>query len=65
MAERKRSKDGVKETEKVLGAEGTISQQGRAGGTLERKIGTRDEKKRAYERPAGVTRVTGKDERED
>ncbi|MFO7854574.1 MAG: hypothetical protein R6V44_05050 [Paracoccaceae bacterium] len=38
---------------------------GRAGGRLARQIGTRDELKRAFERPAGVTRVRKSDERED
>ena len=48
-----------------MGAEGTISQGGREGGRLARKIGTKDELKRAQERPAGVTRVTKSDEQED
>ena len=42
----------------VFGAKGTISQAGRSGGRLPRDIGTRDELKRANERPAGKTRVT-------
>ena len=63
MAERKRSKDGKKETEELLGAEGKVDQQGRSGGNLERKIGTRDEAKRVTERPAGKTRVQGEDKR--
>lgn len=49
----------------VLGAEGEISQGGRSGGRLPRDIGTKDELKRAYERPAGKTRVQKEDERED
>lgn len=58
MAERKRSNDMSRDTEKVLGAEGGVSQGGREGGTLARKVATLDEQKRANERPAGKTRVT-------
>lgn len=63
MAERKRSKDGTKESEEFIGKDVGISHQGRAGGDLERDVGTQDEEKRAREKPAGVTRVTGKDKR--
>lgn len=49
----------------VMGARGTVGGQGREGGRLARDIGTRDELKRATERPGGVTRVTKKDEPED
>ncbi|MDW4499836.1 hypothetical protein R5H30_17720 [Sulfitobacter sp. D35] len=56
---------GDRETDEVLGAEGAVSQGGRAGGRLARKIGTRDELKRAFERPAGATRVTKSDEKEE
>jgi len=35
---------------------------GRAGGNLQRDVGTRDEMKRAFERPGGKTRVRKKDE---
>ncbi|MFT7026841.1 MAG: hypothetical protein ACJAVS_001061 [Paracoccaceae bacterium] len=45
-----------------LGAEGAISQAGRSGGRLPRDIGTKDELKRANERPAGKTRVKKADE---
>lgn len=62
MADRKRSTDMSRDTEKVLGARGTISQGGRVGGTLARDIASRDERKRAAERPAGATRVTKADE---
>ena len=65
MAERKRSNDGTKETEEILGARGTVDQAGREGGRLARQVGSRDEKKRAYERPAGTTRVTGSMKEED
>ena len=65
MAERVRSKDGSRDTDKVMGAEGETDQQGRQGGNLQRDIGTRDELKRATERPAGDTRVTKADEKED
>lgn len=42
MAERKRSNDGERETEKFIDDTETPGQQGRAGGNLERKVGTRD-----------------------
>ncbi len=58
MAERKRSKDGVRETDGILGERGTVDQAGRKGGRLSRRVGSRDELKRAVERPAGATRVT-------
>ncbi|MFO8125460.1 hypothetical protein [Yoonia sp.] len=45
----------------ALGAKGSISKAGRSGGRLPRDIGTQDELKRAKERPAGKTRVTGSD----
>ncbi|MAQ44670.1 MAG: hypothetical protein CL812_02235 [Confluentimicrobium sp.] len=65
MAERMRSKDGHRETEDLFGAEGEISHQGRAGGDPAKKVATRDEEKRATERPASATRVTKSDEKED
>ncbi len=64
MAERHRSNDMSKDTDKILGDKDETSQQGRGGGELARKIGTQDEEKRAKERPAGVTRVTGADKKE-
>ncbi|MFW8592842.1 hypothetical protein [Cribrihabitans neustonicus] len=65
MAERKRSKDGHRETDDLLGAEGTVSHQGRTGGNLQRDIATEDEEKRAKSRPAGATRVTKSKEQEN
>ncbi len=65
MAERMRSKDGKRETEEMLGETGDPALAGRAGGDLARRIGTEDEKKRAFERPAGATRVTKEDEGEE
>lgn len=65
MAERKRSTDGSRDTDRVLGDQGEVSQQGRKGGELQRKVGTRDERKRSEERPAGATRVTKADEQEE
>lgn len=65
MAERHRSKDGKKETDEVLGEPGTTDQKGREGGRLPRHLGSRDELKRATERPAGKTRVHKSDEQED
>lgn len=63
MAERHRSKDGSRDSDWVLGEKGPVGQQGRAGGTLQRDIATRDERKRATERPAGKTRVTKSDKK--
>jgi hypothetical protein len=64
MAERIRSKDGSRDTDDILGAKGDVAQAGRSGGRLARDIGTQDEEKRAFERPAGATRVTKSDEKE-
>lgn len=63
MAERHRSNDGSKDSEKILGDTTRISQQGRSGGDLQRDVAAQDEEKRAKERPAGATRVTGQDKR--
>ena len=63
MAERHRSQDGTKETDAYLDDSDTPAQQGRAGGGLERKAGTRDEKKRAEKDRPGATRVTKADEK--
>ncbi len=65
MAERKKSKDMRRETDEVLGEKGDVSHGGRAGGRLARVIGSKDEEKRAKERPAGLTRVTKSIEDED
>lgn len=62
MAERHRSKDGVSETEKFMSEADDIDHQGRAGGDLQRDIGTQAEKKRV-DKPEGGTRVTGEDKR--
>lgn len=62
MAERHRSKDKSRDSDRVLGEEGSVGQQGRTGGSLQRDIASEDEKKRAFERPAGRTRVTKSDE---
>ena len=61
MADRIRSKDGTRETEAFVGDADTPSQQGRAGGGLERDVGTRAEKERA-EQGEGITRVRKGDE---
>ena len=63
MAERLRSKDGHSETEEILGDAETPDQQGRADGQLNRRVGTRDEKRQAVEENPGVTRVRGQDRR--
>lgn len=62
MAERKRSKDGVRETEQHR--EPDAGSPGRAGGNLARNVGTRDELKRAREDPAGATRVRKSEEKD-
>lgn len=65
MAERRRSRDGTRETERFTKAPATPGQQGREGaGDLPRDIGSRDEQRRAEEGEAGVTRVRKSDERE-
>ena len=65
MAERKRSSDGTRETDRFTEGGHTPGQQGRGGaGDLPRDIGTRDEHRRAEEGEAGVTRVRKSDERE-
>ena len=61
MTERKRSTDGRKEAQEIAD-EAEIGHQGRAGGRLARQVGTRDELKRAFEQPAGATRVRKSDE---
>lgn len=53
------------ENDPALGRSGGAGQPGRAGGDLARKVGTRDEQKRAFERPAGPSRVRKQDERKD
>lgn len=63
MAERHRSKDGVKETERYISEADDIDHQGRDGGALQRDVGTKDEKKRGVEKPEGHTRVSGEDKR--
>ena len=65
MAERHRSKDGSRDTDRVMGETGSVSQGGREGGALPRKKGTKDEMKRATERPAGATRVRKGDEKDN
>jgi len=62
MAERKRSKDGTRETEQFLDDAPTPSQQGRAHGNLERNVGTRDELDNA-EQGKSTTRVRKSDEK--
>ena len=47
MADRYRSRDGVQETRQFIDDANTPAQQGRSGGNLERKVGTRDLLKRA------------------
>ena len=65
MPERQRSKDGHRETEEILGDKPenleAPDHQGSAGGELQRKVGTRDEKKRLDETSAGATRALAQD----
>lgn len=64
MAERHRSNDGKQETKEFLDDADTPSDQGRAGGNLERKVGTRDTLKRTDKGDdAGATRVHKSDEK--
>lgn len=64
MAERHRSKDGTQETKEFLDGADTPSDQGRAGGNLERKVGTRDTLERTDKGDdAGATRVHKSDEK--
>ncbi len=62
MADRKRSHDGKQETKDYLGDAPTPGQQGRADGQLQRRVGTRDEEKRAEQDNPGITRVRKADE---
>ena len=65
MAERHRSKDGKSETRDVLrdtpAGAAAPSHQGRAGGEMQRKVGTRDEEKRHDATSAGATRPQNQD----
>ncbi|MGR3756146.1 MAG: hypothetical protein ACU0AT_02815 [Tranquillimonas sp.] len=62
MAERQRSRDHTRDTDAFTDGPDTPEQGGRAGGNLERSVGTRDEKKRADQSRPGATRVTKEDE---
>lgn len=53
------------ETKEYLGEADIPGEPGSAGGKLQRKKGTKDEQKRARERPAGATRVHKSDEKDD
>ena len=65
MADRKRSQDGKRETDRFTEGPATPGHQSRDGeGVLPREIGTRDEKRQAEEGEAGVTRVRKSDERQ-
>ncbi|MCR8825996.1 hypothetical protein [Pseudosulfitobacter koreensis] len=63
MADRHRSNDGKQETKEYLDDAETPSDQGRADGNLERKVGTRDTLKRTKDDNAGATRVHKSDEK--
>lgn len=64
MAERNRSKDGRNEAQEIAES-AEAGHLGRAGGRLARQVGTKDELKRAFEQPAGVTRVRKSDEKDE
>ena len=61
MTDRARSSDGTRETEEFTSDLDTPSQQGRAQGNLERKVGTRDELRQAKQGDV-KTRVHKSDE---
>ncbi|MEM8577979.1 MAG: hypothetical protein AAGF60_09035 [Pseudomonadota bacterium] len=63
MAERHRSQDGTRETEEFT-QDDTPGQQGRDGGQLARKVGTRDLLRQATEGDV-TTRVRKSDKAED
>ncbi|AJE47226.1 hypothetical protein [Celeribacter indicus] len=63
MAERKRSADGTRETERLTGTPGEApAQGGREGGTLGARVGTRDEAKAVEQGTPTTTRVRKSDE---
>lgn len=61
MAERAKSKDGVRETERFIDDVDQPHHQSRSQGDLERDVGTRDELKQV-QKGGGATRVTKEDE---
>lgn len=63
MAERARSKDGVKETDSYVSDTDAPSQQGRSSGDIARDVGTTDEEKRDVHGDTSITRVTKKHEK--
>jgi len=66
MAERHRSKDGTRDTKEFLDDEPAATDaQGRAGGDVARKTGTKDELRKAEDARAGATRVTKSDKDRD
>lgn len=67
MADRHRSNDGTRETDKFIeDMPETPDQQGRSGGGLARDVGTRDALKRATTQgKSGTTRVRKSDERDE
>jgi hypothetical protein len=60
-----KTRQGSLETKEYLGEAGLPDKGGAAGGELQRKKGSKDEMKRAKERPAGATRVRRSDEKDD
>lgn len=64
MSERKRSHDGKRESEQFTDDAPTPGQQGRFQGTLEKKVGTRDSKRRVEQGDDVTTRVRKADEKD-
>ncbi|WP_029059269.1 hypothetical protein [Stappia stellulata] len=62
MSEKSKGERQAKLEDPLTLAENVRSQGNRSGGNLQREVGTRDHKKRAFERPAGATRVEGRHE---
>ena len=67
MADRLRSKDGTRDTDKFIeDMPETPGQQGRSGGEIARDVGTQDSLEKATEQGVkGTTRVRKSDERPD
>lgn len=65
MAERHRSRDGIRETEHFLHEEATPGGQGETGGRLSREIGARSDRRKALEPDAGTPVRLRKSDTED
>ncbi|MCF6445409.1 hypothetical protein [Nereida sp. MMG025] len=72
MADRHRSQDGTRDTDKYLSDDETPNHQGRSDGNLQRQVGTKAALKRAEKGEDEITRVrksdkisAGEDTRDD